>query len=280
MRGLLLLTLANVVGFLLLSWVTTVFYAAYLELPLALIAMHNAVRQSQWQSYGIAAALIPHRRFVGLAWAVGLGLVNGLVHVASLNALSISRGGAGLPFDELLLRMSVPAYETVGVFALMQAMRFTLGWHIARACQPLHLQRGQFRIGDLLEWTASVAVWLGINQFIKVEVASLFHYVMSIVSAAMILIPIALATTSQRGLYGRTFLALLMWIVAVELFFNVLGYALDARAFTRPWWFWLTMSIGSIAGYLLPTGINFVIIRRLGFRWVITQSRSTGRSTA
>jgi len=160
----------------------------------------------------------------------------------------------------------------------VQAMRFTLGWRIAPAGQPIPFQRGQFRIGDLLEWTASVAVWLGFSQFVKVEVSSLIHYVLNIVGVAVIIIPISLATTSQRGLRRTTLLGLLMWIAAVELFFYVLSYALDPGAFNRPWWFWLTMSIGSIAGYLFCTGVNFTIIRRLGFRWVAARFTSKARA--
>jgi hypothetical protein len=265
-RGVLLLALANVVGFLLLMWFTTLFYASYIQLPL-LIAMQNAARSSQWQSYGIAAALIPQRRFVGLAWAIGLGLVSGLIYATMISVLSMSRRGVWLPLDEWPLRMSVPAYETSGMFIVVQAMRFTLGWRIAPAGESSDFQRGQFRIGELLEWTAAIGVWLGISQFIKVPVASLIHYIMAIVSGALIIIPTALAIMSPRGLRGTTVLALSIWIAAVELFFNLLGYTLDPAAYPGPWWFWVIMSLGSVAGYLFVTGINFAIIRRLGFRW-------------
>lgn len=274
-RGLILLMLANVVGFLAWSWITTIFYATYLRLPFALTAMQQAIRQSQWQSYGIAAALIPERRLVGLAWALGLGLVNGLAHV-SLNAISMSRGGGALPLDQWMLRISVPAYETVGVFTLMQAMRFMLGWRIAPAGQLCASQRGQFRIGDLMEWTVSVAVWLGLNQFIKVEAASFVHYFMAMAGAAVILIPVALAVTSQRGLRGITALALFAWIMSVESFFYAVGFALDPRAFAWPWATLLAATGGSLAGYLLATGINFAIIRTLGYQWTAAPRAAHG----
>jgi hypothetical protein len=266
-RGLLLLALVNVVAFVAWSWITTTFYAAYLALPLPLMATQNAIRQSQWQSYGIAAALVPQRRFVGLAWAIALGLVNGLIYVASLEVISISRGGVPLPADQFLLRMAVPAYEIVGVFALMQLMRFGLGWRLVAERQPNRFQRGQFRIGDLLEWTASIAVWLGINQFINIETANLFSYLSALLGTALILIPMAMATTSRHGLTGRTVFLLIAWIVAVELLFNALSYALDPAAFAWPWWSLLGVNFAYSAGWFLCTVVNFGIIRRLGYRW-------------
>jgi hypothetical protein len=268
MRGLLLLALANV--FIWLAWrcFTTALYSTSLGLPYAMSAFQSAIGQSQAASYGIVAALVPRRRFVGLVWATGIALLLGTIRAAESTIISLSRAGKWSGSSELMIQAAYIADQTVTMFVLVQALRFVCGWRIAVTDESILGQRGQFRIGDLLEWTVSVGVWLAINRFIKMPVDGLYHFSLTILGTDIILLPIALAATSKRGLRLPVVAALFAWTLAVELLWYGLVYIHDPADFSRgPWWIYVSRFAGDIAGWLLATGFNFAIIRRLGFRW-------------
>jgi hypothetical protein len=263
--GLLLLMLGNFVLYLAWCFLTNRFYQAFLGLPPFLMSLQSAITQSQRASYGIAAALIPQRRFVGLVWAVALALINGLIHAEFVNLISISRAGNALPLKDLWVLASGVADQTMAMFALTQGIRFALGWRLVPTDEPR--PRGQFHLMDMLEWTASVGAWLAINRLVALDPANLYQYSIGVLGLALTLIPIALVATSDRGLRTATALILLAWVLTVEAFFYVLGYAVDPSSFTQPRSFYLSLLIGGVAGSLLYAGLNFWIIRRLGFRW-------------
>jgi hypothetical protein len=270
MRGLLLLALANV--FIWLAWrcFTTALYSRSLGLPYWINTFQWSIGQSQAASYGIVAALVPRRRFVGLVWATGIALLLGTIRAAEMTIISLSRDGNWPGSDGLLMLQAaaIVADQTVTMFVLVQALWFVCGWRIAVTDESILGQRGQFRIGDLLEWTVSVGVWLAINRFIKMPVDGLYHYSLRILGTDIILLPIALAATSKWGLRLPVVAALFAWTLAVELLWYGLVYIHDPADFSRgPWWIYVSRFTGDIAGWLLATGINFAIIRRLGFRW-------------
>jgi len=268
--GLLLLLLGNFLLYLAWCFLTNQFYQAYLDLPWFLKSLASATVRCQGASYGLVAALIPQRRFVGLAWALGLGLINGLVGGESLNLISVATSGKSISHEWWRVQAAATADQTLAMFVLAQGFRFAFGWRLVTTDkQP---RRNQFQLADVIGWITSIAAWLAVNRLIALDLANLRDYAVQVLTMALILFPIALATTSERGLSAATALILCVWVSAVEIFFYVLARFVDPSAFRYPWSLFFSMCFGDAAGSLLLPALNFWIIRRLGFRW-------TGRSS-
>lgn len=267
--GLLLLLLGNFLFLLAWCFLTYQFYQASLKLPWFLKLLQTATVMSQRASYGIVAALIPQRRFVGLAWALGLGLINGLVQGEFLNLISAASGYT-FSHERWQQQVAATADQTLAMFVLAQGFRFAFGWRlVTNDKQP---RRNQFQLADVLEWTTSIAAWLAVNRLIALDLANMRDYAVQFLTMALILFPIALVATSQRGLSAASALVLCVWVSAVELFFYVMARFVDPSAFRYPWSLFFSMCFGDAAGSLLLPALNFWIIRRLGFQW-------TGRSS-
>jgi hypothetical protein len=263
--GLLLLLLGNFLLYLAWCFLTYQFYQASLNLPWFLKSLQAATVMSQRASYGIVAALIPQRRFVGLGWALGLGLINGLVHGELLNLISVARSENIISHERWQIQVASIADQTLAMFVLAQGFRFAFGWRLVTTDkQP---RRNQFQLADVLEWTTSIAAWLAVNRLIALDLANSRDYAVRVLAMALILFPIALVTTSERGLSAATALALCVWVSAVEVFFYVTARFVDPSAFRYSWSLYFSMCFGDAAGSLLFPALNFWIIRRLGFRW-------------
>jgi len=263
--GLLLLLLGNFLLYLAWCFLTNQFYQASLNLPWFLKSLQSATVMSQRASYGILAALIPQRRFVGLAWALGLGLINGLICGEFLNLISVARSGNAISHEWWRVQAAAVADQTLAMFVLAQGFRFAFGWRLVTTDKEP--RRNQFRLADVLEWTTSVAAWLAVNRLIALDLANSRDYAFRELAMTLILLPIALVATSERGLSAATAVALCVWVSAVEVFFYVLAYFVDPSAFRMSWSLYFSMCFGDAAGSLPFTALNFWIIRRLGFRW-------------
>jgi hypothetical protein len=263
--ALLLLLLGNFLLYLAWCFLTYQFYQASLNLPYFLTSVQVGTAMSQRASYGIMAALIPQRRFVGLAWALGLGLINGLVHGEFLNLISVARSGNTISHEWWRVQAAAIADQTLAMFVLAQGFRFAFGWRLVTTDkQP---RRNQFQLADVLEWTTSFAAWLAINRLIALDLANSRDYAFRELAMALILFPIALVATSERGLSASTAFALCVWMSAVEIFFNVLAYFVDPSAYRMSRSLFFSMCFGYTTGSFLFTALNFWIIRCLGFRW-------------
>src|SRR5262245_15009910 len=114
----LLLLMGNVVLYLAWCFFTYQFYQTYLDLPWFLKLLQTATVMSQRASYGIVAALIPQRRLVGLAWALGLGLINGLIGGEFLNLISVARSGSAISYEWWRMQVSSIADQILVMFVL------------------------------------------------------------------------------------------------------------------------------------------------------------------
>jgi len=237
--GLLLLLLGNFLLYLAWCFLTNQFYQAYLDLPWFLKSLASATVRCQGASYGLVAALIPQRRFVRLAWALGLGLINGLVGGESLNLISVARSGTTISHEWWRIQLAAIADQTLVMFVLAQGFRFAFGWRLVTTDKEP--RRNQFQLADVLEWTTSIAAWLAVNRLIAFDLANSRDYAFRELAMALVLFPIARVATSERGLSVVTAFVLCVWVSAVEVFFYVLAYLVDPSAFRYPWSLFFSM---------------------------------------
>jgi hypothetical protein len=240
-------------------------------LPRWLVVNHDQLLAGQAATCGLAAGLILKRRFSGLLWTVVLGLMWGLLDLL-LNPLVVlyqwqwyASGndkfyGEYIPSENLL---NWPFWFLAACF-VGQGLRFFFGCQIARPHHASQLRVGQFHIADLMEWTATIAVWFGIHYWIGPEIGGLFDQSLDQLGPILISVATAMALSSNRRPSLLTFVYLFAWVQFVNFTVNCIFWAAGSPF---SWHYFTISSLGTV-GSLLPATVTFGLLRRWGYRWV------------
>ena len=234
-----------------LGWARNVFRAAA-----------ETTIDGQALAFAIAAAFIPCRRFAGLFATIAFSIVLGAIAwfpyaMRDLAADDVDGVLEWLPHIWFHCR-------SLFVFAIAQGLRFLLGWRLVLPSAASQDPKSQFGIADLIEWTLSVGVFLGIAQLSGwLAPESLPLSAVIFIEQALVSLPAALSVAARSRSRWMLFLAIGLALVA---------RAADHVAFA--YWFgnspffprhWVVVLVDAMS-YVTVVGINFVVIRRLGFQ--------------
>jgi hypothetical protein len=265
--GLILLAIGNLACYSFRAHWVAASYADWLQLPQVISAAEPYYWTGQDVCFGIAAALILTRRYVGLAVAVFSALASGAVHAWCLIMIHESRAVGPLDTGNIFIQFAATADITLAAFVFVQGLRFVCGWSIDLVRQANPIQSRQFRLGDLVEWTASVAAWLAMLRLHWFAWSSPAEYLLHRFTLIALVLPVALFATGQGRRRLSVLGSLLLWFLVVEAAGNFIGYLTNPSAFAFSWRLLAAVSLGSTAGVVLAAGVNFLVLRWLGFRW-------------
>jgi hypothetical protein len=265
--GLILLAVVDLACYAARARWTAASYGDWLSLPQALQSAEHHYWTGQQVGFGIAAALIPTRRYVGLAATAVLAVASGAIHAWCLVMIHESRATVPLDMSHIRIQFAATADIVLATFVFAQGLRFVGGWSIGFIRQANPIQSRQFRLGDLVEWTASVAAWLAVLRLHWFAWSGPGEYLLHRLTLIALVLPIALYATSPGKLRPAIIMGLLCWIVAVEATGNLVGYLATPSAFAYPWRLLLAVTVGSMLGTVLAAALNFLVVRWLGFRW-------------
>jgi hypothetical protein len=152
------------------------------------------------------------------------------------------------------------------VYAIAQGLRFLLGWRLVLPSAPSQDPKAQFGIADLIEWTLSVGVYLGLGQlsgwFDDRALATLALVAVILIGQALVSLPVALSVVARRRSRWMFFLAIGVALVAMAADYCAMTYYSGATFFARHW---LGVVVKAMS-YVTVVGINFAVIRRLGLQ--------------
>jgi hypothetical protein len=216
-------------------------------------------------AFAIAAAFTACRRFAGLlatiAFSIVLGAIAGFPYamrdVAARDVESVLEWIPYLWFH----------CTSLFVFAIAQGLRFLLGWRLVLPSAASQVPKAQFRIADMIEWTLSVGMFLGLSQlsgwFGDRTPELLALLAVMLIGQALVSLPVALSVVA-RGRWRRMFfLAMGIVLVAMAGDHVASGYWFGGPPSTARQWVSILVRAAS---YVAVVGINFAAIRRLGFQ--------------
>lgn len=220
-----------------------------------------------WLSFGGLPRRWRSLLVFGLAAGGGLALGASIVAVFWIWNFSYIEGAT---IEQYLLYVLVPAPLMAGVLLWVTNALFVIpAWYFGAevglrresplAGLPLVTKRDRtFGIGQILSWTAQVAVPLGLLNLMVMISPSPGNVYWSILQFAMI---IACCTPLAVGLLmpqpSFVFLAVALgWVFCVAYFLTAPS---GLWSFPRPWWSYV------ISG--LTAGLNLAVLRGLGFCW-------------
>lgn len=225
-------------------------------MPDVIIGFQNLLFIGVLVSAAIIAAMIPKRPFVGLLWIVAYTLALTEVRWYA-DRLAIPQRAA---YANLFL-------GSLCYFVITQGLRVFLRWRITDAPAAVEPGAGQFRILDLLEWTASIGVWLVFLQLWEMPLENAPAMINVTTRALLICLPIALVGTSERGFTWRSVGWLLLWTFGVQLLRVIPSTIASGRGFQYDWWFSIYSSAFFCLPWLVSAGAIFAVLHRLGYRW-------------
>jgi hypothetical protein len=274
-RGLAWLAFANVVGAAILVAVSVVLRNEDSGRGVSDLLVRNiqtvrfAAISAQVLAWAIIFAFALRRRFVGLllsaAFAIALGTINWVGFVlqdpTSASVAASSVWGNLLAFS---------------IFAIAQGLRFLLGLRLVLQDELPASSAIRFGIGDLIEWMVSIGIFFGLGHL-----GGWFHNLMLLARHVawwvLVSLPAALSIWSRRGPLWVSFLVTVsVPFVATATFEYSNGY-FNSPAASR--WRFIEHIAFLAASYIVATAANFVVVRRLGFRWT-TPSRQTRSNQA
>jgi hypothetical protein len=236
------------------------------NLGLARYVFHAAAYATidgQALAFAIAAALVPCRRFAGLFATIAFSVVLGAIAwfpsaMRDLAADDVDGVLQWLPHIWFYCR-------SLFVFAIAQGLRFVLGWRLALPSAGSAEQKVQFGIADMIEWTLSVGVFLGLGQlngwFEDRSLASLALMAVIFSGQALVSLPVARSVVARGRSHWMLFLAIGIALVAMAGDYVAMTYYTGSPFFARHW---LGVVVQAMS-YVTVVGTNFAVIRRLGF---------------
>lgn len=212
-------------------------------------------------SWAVISALIPARRFVGLLWMIAFALATGAIEWggfavrapdSAFESISMVRAG--------LLSLST--------FAIAQGLRLLGGQRLVLRDEAVSVCN-RFGTADLIEWTFTIGVFLGFGSLM-----GWFHNLMLLASGiglfAIMTLPLAIAIVSQNRRPWVWIAGAMCLAFTATLVRNLLSWHfLSPDMLKMPIWMLTSYNVTIPACYLIATALNFSIVRRLGFRWLI-----------